>query len=1298
MPESDSDDKTRSHIQLQKDIAIGHYRIIERIGAGGMGEVYLAEDTELNRRVALKFLPPHLCQDSDCRARFKREAQAAAKLSHPNIVTIYDVSEFQGRPFFAMELIEGHSLREVIKQGKLSVAEAIGLTMQLCEGLQEAHEVGITHRDIKSPNIIVDRKGHARLLDFGLAAIKGTEKLTKTGSTLGTVGYMSPEQAEGKEVDQRSDIFSLGVVLYEMITGKRPFDRESDVATGKAIVTDTPEPLARYKSGVPDGLQQIVDRALEKSLETRYQTASGMHADLKRLVSSERVTIVKKKVPRLAWVAGIVVLIAVVWGGLEIKSWLGSSTVAARSIAVVDFENVGAAEDAYLASGLAEDLSIKLRQLEGVQVASSADIRRLAKENLLPREIASRLKVQFALGGSLLRQGSLVRVNVELIDKESGRVVWSDQIDKQFTEIFQFLDEVSLRIAQALQVRLTPVEKAAMATKPTENTGAYDHYLKGRHYYYNVTFRDNELAEREFSRALQLDPGYPLALAGMADVFVQRYKERFDYDEYWLDSAKVLIEKALLRKPDLAEGYESRAELLIQEDNLAGAVEAAERARDLNPGWDEPYIHLGDIYRYRGLRDTALTLYDKAVELRRSVDALCGKGEIFLTRGQIDSAEALYKAASELNSYHDRPYLLLASLYTETHDGVKVDTLLHRAIEVRPDHVTGYERLSLRMYRRGSTQEGENLLRDFIRKYPYNWDGYWALCDYLVRLRDDYPAALEITDEAVKYNPRQAWAYMAQSYLYAAKATPKVMSDVAKAEGEKVTAALQKALDLKPSYGPILVEVGSMYAMIDRPHEAVKFFNRALESGPLSSYWLDQIARGFSGMGEYEKAVAVSLKAVEQSPGVVDYYFELSSSLKCTYRWKDYLDLISEAAIRYADDPGFFVYLSQAQRTEGKFVEAIESANRAMAVRPSHSTLIHRGISEWLSGDYESALRSFQQATDEFYSGLWIVSVLRSENRLDEIESYLRSIKEPSPNRRSGIPYWADVAVHYYMSMRRYDDALDALTECRKSGEEIQTMWNTLLMAECYVQKGQFDIAWQILRSSTEETATIYERCFALLQQASLQAVVDQDLTAALVLAERAQKQARTSNNWANTLVLRLQYAAGQLDDAAGTIELIGPSGTWSGDDFYRKAQLAAVTGSEDADLYLDQSLIDLAHLTRAHLYWGPELGVPVSYYALALIRDGRQDEAREEVVRALKLEPQRADVAYIAACAYSLLGDTTLALQWLQTAVDRGYLELWWATVDPDLDPLRNYPRFKTIMTDWDKRVKAMVAKSGKS
>jgi len=262
---------------------ISHYRILEKLGEGGMGEVYLAQDTKLNRRVALKFLPAQLASDEEFKERFKREAQAAAALNHPNIITIHEVAEYENRPYIAMEYVEGESLKKLITKKDLSINKVINMAMQICEGLSKAHQSGIVHRDVKPQNILIDKDGRVRILDFGLAKLKKDAMLTQPGSTVGTVAYMSPEQAQGMEVDQRSDIFSFGVVLYEMITSQLPFKGEHDAAMIYSIIHETPEPLARYKANVPDELQRMVEKAMEKSPEMRYQHADDLGADLRKL-------------------------------------------------------------------------------------------------------------------------------------------------------------------------------------------------------------------------------------------------------------------------------------------------------------------------------------------------------------------------------------------------------------------------------------------------------------------------------------------------------------------------------------------------------------------------------------------------------------------------------------------------------------------------------------------------------------------------------------------------------------------------------------------------------------------------------------------------------------------------------------------------------------------------------------------------------------------------------------------------------------------------------------------------------
>jgi predicted Ser/Thr protein kinase/TolB-like protein len=338
------DDKTQAVTVLSKGTVINHYRIVEKIGAGGMGEVYLAEDSKLNRKVALKFLSSHLCQDDACRQRFEREAQAAAKLNHPNIVTIYEVSEFNGRPFFAMEHVEGQSLRELIKAKELPIERVIELAIQICEGLHKAHQSGIVHRDVKPANILIDADGRARILDFGLAAVQGSDHLTKTGSTLGTIGYMSPEQAKGEEVDQRSDIFSLGVVLYEMITNKSPFKTDNDAATLRNITETEPEPLARYKTGVGAELQRIISKAISKDKTLRYQHADELAADLKQLLSPSGSVPVKRS-RRMRIVAPLLIVIVLSTIALVFKPWKlvnkssDEATTENKRVVVVPFRN-----------------------------------------------------------------------------------------------------------------------------------------------------------------------------------------------------------------------------------------------------------------------------------------------------------------------------------------------------------------------------------------------------------------------------------------------------------------------------------------------------------------------------------------------------------------------------------------------------------------------------------------------------------------------------------------------------------------------------------------------------------------------------------------------------------------------------------------------------------------------------------------------------------------------------------------------------------------------------------------------
>jgi serine/threonine protein kinase/tetratricopeptide (TPR) repeat protein len=516
------DDKTQTHIALTKGTMVSHYRIIEKIGAGGMGEVYLAQDTELDRKVALKFLPPHLCQDEDCRKRFKREAQAAAKLSHPNIIHVYEVSEYQGRPYFAMEHVEGRSLRDV-KAEELDLDRIVGIAIQLCDGLHSAHTAGVIHRDIKPSNIIIDSSGRPRLLDFGLATVKGGEHLTKTGSTLGTVGYMSPEQIEGKETDARSDLFSLGVVLYELIANKSPFRRDDETATLKAILQDAPEPLARYKSGVPDDLQRIVSKLLEKDPGLRYQSAAGVIPDLKKLSPSRTSQVVVEK-RRDSWnryvvAAALVVLLVVAafWYFGDRGNDPAGSDDEIRLV-VLPFEHVGNADDEFFSDGLTDEIRVDLSRMSGLKVVARTSSQRYKDTLLEVEQIGQALTAKYVLTGAVTRlalspDSTRLRITAELIDASDGTQVWSDIVDGDLSSLFDIKSGIVVSTARALGLNRYQAEQRGIESTPTSNMEAYSYYLKAVNYRRE---REFDLAEETVAKAIELDSSFARAIAELS--------------------------------------------------------------------------------------------------------------------------------------------------------------------------------------------------------------------------------------------------------------------------------------------------------------------------------------------------------------------------------------------------------------------------------------------------------------------------------------------------------------------------------------------------------------------------------------------------------------------------------------------------------------------------------------------------------------------------------------------------------------------------------------------------------------
>ncbi len=582
---NDDDDKTRTHAALTKGTMVSHYRIVEKIGAGGMGEVYLAEDTELNRKVALKFLPSHLCQDENCRERFKREAQAVAKLDHPNVVTIFEVAEFNGRPFFAMELVEGQSLRDLAKGKELGIDRIIELAIQICDGLGAAHEKQVVHRDIKPSNIVIDAYGRPKILDFGLAAIQGGEHLTKTGSTLGTVQYMSPEQVQGQEVDHRSDLFSFGVVLYELIADRTPYEKDNEAATLKAITLDNPEPLARYKSDIPDELQRTVSKLLEKDPSLRYQHADDVISDLKRLATGQ----------------------------------LPSSKreVAQPSIAVLPFTNLSAdPEQEYFCDGMAEELINGLAQLGGLKVAARTSAFQFKRPDRNIPTIGRELGVTTVLEGSVRKAGNRLGITAQLISVKDGFHLWSEKYDRTLDDIFAIQDEISLAIVEKLRLQLLEPEKKRLVRRHTDSKEAYNLYLRGRHFWNKRHEGGMTSALDYYQQAIDKDPTYPLPYVGIADAYCILGTYGFLPPKDSFPKAKAAAKQALELDSNLGEAYAPLAFASFVYDWDWNAAEGEfDICFKLTPNYAIAHSWYAIYLSGRGRYEEALAAAERALEL-----------------------------------------------------------------------------------------------------------------------------------------------------------------------------------------------------------------------------------------------------------------------------------------------------------------------------------------------------------------------------------------------------------------------------------------------------------------------------------------------------------------------------------------------------------------------------------------------------------------------------------------------------------------------------------------------------------
>jgi serine/threonine protein kinase/lipopolysaccharide biosynthesis regulator YciM len=675
---------------------ISHYKILAKIGEGGMGVVYKAEDTKLKRTVALKFLPQELTRDPEAAERFVQEAQAAAALDHSNICIVYEIDEADGKTFIAMGYIEGESLKEKIAAGKLKIDEALDMAIQVAQGLQEAHKKGIVHRDIKPANIMLTEIGQVKIMDFGLAKLSWGIDLTKTATIMGTVAYMSPEQARGETVDQRTDIWSLGAMFYEMLTGERPFKTHHEQAALYGVLHEEPQPMSALREGLPKELDRIVKKALMKELDKRYQNADEMIADLQaardRMKTSELPT--------------------------ELLESSQEPVESKPSIAVLPFADMSPQKDQeYFCDGIAEELINALSHIKDLRVVARTSAFAFKGEKTDIREIGDKLDVDTVLEGSIRKAGNRLRITAQLINVADGYHLWSERFDRDMDDIFAIQDEISLAIVDNLKIKLFGEEKKALLKRCCKDAETYNIYLKGLFFASKPSVEGLKNAQNYFKEAIDKDPNFALAYVGLSVVYSNFAILSLVPPEDMWPKAKSALEKALELDDTSAEAYAQAAQVAFWHEwdwdkteehykrtfslnpnhsfahawyawyclamkRFDEAIAEIKKAQELDPLMPIFYAMSVGIHARADRYEEAIDDFNRAIELDPNIGlAYYHVGTAHIRMGKLEEAKSSFKRSLELTIYTGWAEAWLGVIYNLEGKKEKAEKILSELLE-----------------------------------------------------------------------------------------------------------------------------------------------------------------------------------------------------------------------------------------------------------------------------------------------------------------------------------------------------------------------------------------------------------------------------------------------------------------------------------------------------------------------------------------------------------------------------------------------------------------------------------------